>query len=729
MRKLVAFALVFLLAAACRKTPAPEAAGDPATEPKTEAAAPAEPTPEPKPKRPVKWADPKNCGGKSLDQWREELRSGSPARQRAAVAAVRAIGPAAADAVPDLIGSVRGPFDAGLEEAVRAVGPAAAPHCAAALTASAQVLNPTDYASPIRRTRQNAGFGLAALGPDAAGVLPQLLEALKHPDPLVRAHAMGGCEAIGPAAKAAVPQLTEGLKEKDPDYRLGAARALTKVDPDSEAAAIDTMLDVYAQFSGPGGENGGGGWSMYQERARFLLGELGERPVPFVVRRMKKPDGSPDNEMCLLLGSFRPTGEAAAQAAATLTELLKKTPPNKLFITLGGLGQLGPAAKAAVPEVMNLARSGPDNVRGDALLTAVVIGAAPGDVLPICAEMIKEVPPDPGSATPVMRGFDAVDRLGPAARELVPALSALQSSPNGHVRLRAAACLLAIDPSSADAGRVLLELAESKDGAADAARSGLRTLPAAVVAGLRPHLNHTDPKVRALAAAEVVARDPSDATAVKLVKEAVYQEVPNPNPNFRPRRFANPEAFDALKRAKAGGVPHLIDLLSHPQPPVRDAAARTLVEMGPAAAPAAASVAAAIPAGDDRVRYVLLTVLGRVGPAAKPHLNAVRDGLRGPHPLVRFAAADALADLDPADPAAAAVLADLLKPENVAKAGEGWFPLFPRAQGRPLAEPGAPAQPDFRTIVAARLIEIDPEQAIRAGAFDDPQGRPTPGKK
>src|SRR5262249_46182275 len=145
------------------------------------------------PKRPVKRADPKNCGGKSLDQCREELRSGNMARQRAAVAAVRAIGPAAADAVPDLIGSVIPPYGRGLEDAVRAVGPAAAPHCAGALTAYAQVLNPNDYASPIRRARQNAGFGLVALGPDAAGVVPQLLEALKHPDPFVRAHALSAC--------------------------------------------------------------------------------------------------------------------------------------------------------------------------------------------------------------------------------------------------------------------------------------------------------------------------------------------------------------------------------------------------------------------------------------------------------------------------------------------------------------------------------------------------------
>jgi HEAT repeat protein len=723
MRKPVAVSLVFLLAAACGKKPAPEAAGDPTTEPKPEPAAPAEP--EPKPKRAVKRADPRNCGGKSLDQWREELRSGDAARQRAAVAAVRAIGPAAADAVPDLIGSVVQPHDAGLEEAVRAVGPAAAQHCAGALTAYAQVLKPNDYTSPIRRTRQNAGFGLVALGPDAAGVVQQLVEALKHPDPFVRAHALSACGAIGPGAKAAVPRLTEGLNEKDPDNRLSAAWALTKVDPGSDAAAINTLLDLYAQFSGPGG-----GGSMYQQRARLLLGELGERPVPFVIRRMKKPDGRPDNGMCLLFGSFRPTGEAASQAATTLTELLKKTPPNELYITLAGLRQLGPAAKAAVPEVMNLARSGPDYVRGDALHTAVVIGAPPGDVLPVCAEMIKKSPPDVGSATPLMPGFDAVERLGPAARELVPALSALQSSPNGHVRLRAAACLVTIDPSSADACRVLLELAESKDGAAYTARIRLGTLPAAAVAGLRPHLNHADPKVRALAATEVVARDPSDATAVKMVKEAVYQEVPNPNPNFRPTRFANQAVFAALKRAKAGGVPHLIELLSHPLPPVRDAAARALVEMGPATATAAASVAAAIPAGDDRVRYVLLTVLGRVGTAAKPHLGVIRDGLRRPHPLVRFAAADALADLDPADPAAAKTLADLLKPENVAEAREAVFPLFPNLQGRSqIVGKGEPAQPDFRTVIAARLIEIDPEEAIRAGAFDNPEVGPTPGKK
>src|SRR5262249_8592982 len=111
------------------------------------------------------------------------------------------------------------------------------------------------------------------------------------------------------------------------------------------------------------------------------------------------------------------------------------------------------------------------------------------------------------------------------------------------------------------------------------------------------------------------------------------------------------------------GVPHLVELLKHPKTAVRGAAAIVLAELGPVASAGASGIAAATATEtEEGLRFLLVTALGRVGAAGKPHTDVLAKALTSPSAVVRYAAADALLALDPEDDRAVAVLVELVKP-------------------------------------------------------------------
>ena len=81
-----------------------------------------------------------------------------------------------------------------------------------------------------------AAFGLSRHGPAASPAAPDLVAALKRPDPPVRQNAALAPGAIGPPAADAVPALTEALG--DPEWAVWrqAARALGDIGPAAKPA-------------------------------------------------------------------------------------------------------------------------------------------------------------------------------------------------------------------------------------------------------------------------------------------------------------------------------------------------------------------------------------------------------------------------------------------------------------------------------------------------------------
>lgn len=81
---------------------------------------------------------------------------------------------------------------------------------------------------------------LARIGSDA---VDPLIEALRDPEPMVRAAAARSLAVIGPEASRAVPALMQALDDRDDRVRIAAARALGQIGP-AAREAVPALLEV-----------------------------------------------------------------------------------------------------------------------------------------------------------------------------------------------------------------------------------------------------------------------------------------------------------------------------------------------------------------------------------------------------------------------------------------------------------------------------------------------------
>ncbi len=713
-----------IFAVGCGKKPDPAPAPDlgwVAVEPPPPAPGPAV---QPKKKWPPKPVDANNFAGKSLAQWREDLRSKDRGKVVTAMKAVQALGPQAADAVPDLLTTyyLYGPDDfnnrleteryvaahaEAFQEAVKAVGTPAVPHLLAALDAVGGVTDPND---PKLTAASNAMRAAGYL--DAADAVPKLEAAAKSTAPGVSAGAVRALIALGPTARPALPTvreaLREGLRSSSEETAIEAAAALGKLDPNGTA---DDALAVLLAVPPRSGTN-----PHPYDRVTKLLPLFGSKGVAALMASAKKPDTS----ALVRLWGFKP--EHLGPVVPDLVKLLDVVPEAKVWYVLVAIKSARLEGKAALPAVLKLARN--PYHRSEAIWTASEVGATPEDLLPIVKDALANV-----SATGAE--LYLVHYLGAAGKEVASLVTPFLADPRREVREGAAAVLARRDPTHSDACRVLLELSVP-EGRRGIAPGELWALPASAAAGLKPHLSHPDANVRRLAAVQVARRDPANDEAAKLLKASVYSEMPSAFEGQPAWPVVDREAIGAFRKGGAGGAPHLIELLAHAKVGVRSTAATALAELGPLAAPSAAKLAAALATEtDDEVRFYLLTTLGRIGAPAKPHTEALTKSLGSPVHAVRFAAAEALLALDPSDAVALAALVELVKPVA---------PVGPQPRVRPVGTTDKESYfgdrvediaLDPRAAAVKALYELDPEAAVRAGAFlslGRPPGKDGPGK-
>jgi HEAT repeat protein len=168
----------------------------------------------------------------SVERLARQLRSSDLRSRVEAANALAALGPRAGEAVPALLNAMGRAaseieFARAVGKAMKAIGPAAVPRLVSALR------------SDVPKARFHAAGALAKLGPDAAGAVAALTEALEaDPDYSVRSNAAVALGAIGPAASSALPALRRaagGPNEKltgDParaELRVRARMAMDQV--------------------------------------------------------------------------------------------------------------------------------------------------------------------------------------------------------------------------------------------------------------------------------------------------------------------------------------------------------------------------------------------------------------------------------------------------------------------------------------------------------------------
>ena len=673
----------------------------------------AEPVAPPKKKWPTKPVDPNNFAGKSLAQWREDLRSRDPARQKPAIMAVQALGPLAAEAVPDLL-TVNisnlyrdRNFQAKFKDTIVAIGKPAVPHLIAALA------DPVDVkpgsANSVKVT--NALSALVALGLNANDAIPRLIELANHPEPAVRSSTIFTLELLGPLAKPATKPLLAALNSTDEYVQITAANALSLADPDGSADAALTVLLAVPQRRGMN--------EHPYNKVTEILPRFGVKAAKLLVSNLKQPKVDPEFSGLGRLLGFKPVH--LAPIVPDLVNLLSSVPQNQVWLVLVLIHTSGADAKSALPEILRLAREGPEDVKPSAANAAAKLGASSKDLLPILAKLLQ----DKAVTTDVVSALSTLHKQGDQkeiASLLTARLNVPKPGPNdvfGNQSLYYVSWnLVCLDPTSVEGWRVLLEQG----------RVDFRNVSTASLAGLKPHLSHPDAKVRLLAAIHIVSVEPKNAEAIKLLKENLYSETKSLFEHLPPLAAVNFDAIGALWKARA--VVSLAELLKHPKAEVRTAAAHAMAELGDVASSESVAIAkAAATESNGKVLYYLIVALGRMGAAGQAQSELFVKAIAVPNGNVRFAAASSLLEFNPADARALATLTELMTPtppnhgsepalKPVTKADDASFLNSPYPIGSP------PLTSKVYELAEELLYEVDPEAAIRGGAFKSQSERP-----
>ncbi len=730
------FALLVLLlsCAACARKAQPVADGGAPELPVV--APPGADAPPPVEVKPKKALDPQNFAGKSLAQWREDLRSKDRHKIIAAMKACEALGPLAVDAVPDILAADidrpkwdpnfgdRMPewrsyyeFQAMKQEVwpgiAKAIGKATIPHLLPLLDVPDEELK--DAAREKAYRAGSALFALGAIGPDAAETIPKLTELVGHTKSGMRDAAARALLDIAGADKRAVPGLLLALKS-DRWVLSRVVDTLSRLDPEGTAERCIVATTA------------GGSWNT-EALTPEVLERFGPKGIAAMVAQCKRADGK------LNYGPMEPLkyvpAELLAPHVSDFVKWIDVAPRERRSYVYSVLGKIGLPAKEAVPRLLELAK-GRDI---QALAAAARTGATwqqVSEVLRASKGWVEEIPPGELPGAQALLKLPKPDRAMEAAAAVLPAFGLqikgelapyveMLKTGMPHEKARLAAAILHCDPEHTEAAGVLLALQVEADGNernhGRAAGDHFQEVPKAAVPALKAHLKRDNPRARLLVALAILnlADDP-DATRVigeNLTETMVFI------PEDGPQQVQISERFAMLSRAGAVGAQKLGETLKSKIVGERGLAAKALSEMGAGAAPATDALRAA--ATEETKPYALGFTLRALGGLSNPQkplaLETARKHLDAGDRWVKFCAAEAVLKCDPSNEDALKALADFVKPAPEQK-WLHWSKELGRSDGDTSAENGKYGLPfGIRGEAVPLLFRLDPERAIRAEAF------------
>lgn len=576
---------------------------------------------------PVPSVDPRELAVSAL---RRLLADPSASVRTRAAEALGQVGPGAAAAAADLIGSLRDADEGFRCRAAEALGRLGDP---AAGTVSALVGLLEDPSPPLR---VSAAGALGALGPAASDAVPALMALLQETDESVRQAAAAALGQIGPLPEEAVGKLTNGLTSRDSLVRAQTAEALGTMG-EAAAEAAPALAEALQDRND----------RVRAKAAQALaqIGEAGSEAVPQLVRALRDEDTWVSALAAEALGEM---GDSATTAVPALVRSLRHVTPQVRANAAEALGKMGPAARPAVAALEQAARDDDDLVRARAAFALGEVGeltATAGRVLlaalddpnpEVRAAAVEAVGKceglrEPGGAALLRAAGDASDRVKLAAAtalprligatpEAVAALGRLLEDDNPAVQSQAAAALGRLGAAAAGAGGALLKAAQTAEAEvrADALQALAHIQPPEAAEAFLAGLKSGRPDIRKLAVAG-------------LVKAA---ELP-------------PSAF-----------PDLVEALRDPEVQVRSNVARILsrLETLPAEAVPGLLECAADPNEGVRINAALALRKAPAGEAKAFFEQQLAD----PSPRLRLIAAGYLLDADPSNAPATEALAELL---------------------------------------------------------------------
>jgi HEAT repeat protein len=396
------------------------------------------------------------------------LGSTDPELQWHAACTLGAIGPEAKDAVPALVAAlkssdanVRGHAAYGLEQ----IGTASQP----AVPALIGLLGDND--PNVRRAAIDALVGIHLNQKTLIPILKQAIED-SNMDPSITVPALNAladlgdagmqvligelqhekgrywaCVALaeaGPKAKAAVPELSKLLAHKEPEIRMEAAIALGQIGPDSKTAAPQLIKALSDEQN------------SVRYAAAFAVGKIG---VKDAVGELTKNLDSQDHFLRMVsawsLAKLKPTDTATVdRAVKLLVDSLKDSDRRVRAAAARGLQELELPHETLVDAFTTLLADKDPEVRGNVVDALSTLGVK---ALP---KLIKALENDDMQSLAV----EVIRRLGPQAKDAVPALILELKDPDPAYRQEVEFALAAIGPEAKAAVPALLEhMIDSKE--------------------------------------------------------------------------------------------------------------------------------------------------------------------------------------------------------------------------------------------------------------------------
>lgn len=293
-----------------------------------------------------------------------------------------------------------------------------------AVTALAEVLRSGEAGD-----RRSAAEALRQIGPGAKAALPDLAASLKEKDFVLRASAVRALGRLGEDAKPAARELEPLLNDEDISIRVVAAVALWQVAKDPRAFPIFTaaLKDEDAQVRG---------------FAAWWLGHIGA-PAKDTLPALQKALTDPEARVRLDAAEamFLINQHGAARGAAA--RALQAEDPEVRADAAGRLGYVfGVRAKPAIPQLVQALWDDDAFVRSCAAEALGRIGPEAKEAIPALTVVLKT---EGGEDSAYSAAAEALGRIGPEARSAVPFLRAMLQHPDSYVRVNAALALWHID--------------------------------------------------------------------------------------------------------------------------------------------------------------------------------------------------------------------------------------------------------------------------------------------
>jgi HEAT repeat protein len=212
----------------------------------------------------------------------------------------------------------------------------------------------------------HAAQALGEIGSDPKTVVPAMAAHLADRSPMVRVATALALGRYGNEADDAVPALAKALSDESVDVRVAAARALGAIGPDAKAAVpqLDKALDDPA--------------GIVTLTAFEALGSIKGPAVRVLAKRLEDEAYLP--LAAAVLGQMGPD---AAPATIGLVKQLRTTKEPEVQVEiLVALGAIGPKAEAAIEPLLDLAKSGQNELQRGAIYA--LAKSAPRKPFPFC---------------------------------------------------------------------------------------------------------------------------------------------------------------------------------------------------------------------------------------------------------------------------------------------------------------------------------------------------------